>query len=989
MLMVDWLRKNRLIGTILSTWHHRCWLVVLLICAGCNYPTLELPIDQTAQLLSGNWEYRYGSSPMLADGSAAWSKPEHHDDGWLSGSVHRSPPGRRGQDTLWMRTRIDSNRVRESVVYFPSIQYYYESFVDGKPAGGYPFRSKDEIHRFDGTQAAFVRLPASNKPCIITLKITSHKRPIGLSSEPLIGDFSDILIKTMISSLGKAIVGLSFLVIGLIGFIIFAMRRREYSYFNFSLLCWAIGIYMTCSLGLANYIFYPYPGWWWEAEICALYFIGITGLLFYKSIFGPGPLHATKYLVYGYLLLGGALIVFVSLFSASMPQVLFYIQIGFITASIYMTSYSVAIAVTGNIDARIMGLGFLFVLLSAIYQMLASMGILKQGDAGVHYVAFVMVMMNVVVMARRFRVINERVRNYASMLQLTMANADNSDEAARAQIALKQINQVLPISCSALYLISSESSMLSLIANHGPAIDPAAFDYRKELAQLAIEKGKTIGGVIPAVEQSKHVDKITSPSIKRAMATVLTSQDRVLGALYVELKPALASLSSDDLDLLHGLSQQIAISILAARAVRIAADSEFVQTKMTKQQELLLAAARLAKGDLSTPISTQDPDEFGQLASALESMRRDLNQKIQTLESNNREIRELNDELRRQIDQRSRRVLDIVLSSDDKITQKRSYFAPNSMLGEYYRVIRLIGQGAMGSVYEVERVTDGRHLAAKVLTAQADRSAMVRFVREAQLLARLVHPNLVSIVDVDVNEQGTLYLVMELVQGRTLKNCRSEYREFRRGVPILYQIAEGLAAVHAAGVVHRDLKPANVLIEEGLGGKAPLVKLVDFGFSTIAKGFAHSVPTPSAPRRPLVSPLLTGEISIVSAVPARAKPQGDPTIPESELHQSVPQIVGTPMYMAPECRDRIKGASPPADIFSFGVLAYEILTGDLPFSTPLILEASPELVSYRSFRGRCPEMPAHIADILDRALSLSPTARPTATELAATLRPAF
>ena len=194
--------------------------------------------------------------------------------------------------------------------------------------------------------------------------------------------------------------------------------------------------------------------------------------------------------------------------------------------------------------------------------------------------------------------------------------------------------------------MSSESNMLSLIANHGPPIDPAVFDYRKELAQLAIAKGKTIGGVIPAVEQGTQADKSTSPLIRRAMATVLTSQDRVLGALYVELKPSLASLSSDDLDLLHGLSQQIAISILASRAGRIAADSEFVQTKMTKQQELLLAAARLAKGDLSTPISTQDPDEFGQLASALESMRRDLNLKLQTLEANNREIRERSEERR-------------------------------------------------------------------------------------------------------------------------------------------------------------------------------------------------------------------------------------------------------------------------------------------------------------------------------------------------------
>ena len=143
-------------------------------------------------------------------------------------------------------------------------------------------------------------------------------------------------------------------------------------------------------------------------------------------------------------------------------------------------------------------------------------------------------------------------------------------------------------------------------------------------------------------------------------------------------------------DRLNGLSQQIAISLLTARAGRIAADSAAVQSRMSRQQELLQAAERLAKGDLSTEISTQDPGELGQLAAALEEMRKDLNQKIQTLEANNREIRELNEELRRQIDQRSRRVLDLALSSDDKRSPRKNHFAPGSMLGEYYRVIRLI-----------------------------------------------------------------------------------------------------------------------------------------------------------------------------------------------------------------------------------------------------------------------------------------------------------
>jgi hypothetical protein len=128
---------------------------------------------------------------------------------------------------------------------------------------------------------------------------------------------------------------------------------------------------------------------------------------------------------------------------------------------------------------------------------------------------------------------------------------------------------------------------------------------------------------------------------------------------------------------------------------------------------------------------------------------------------------------------------------------------PGSLLGEVYRVIRSIGQGAAGAVYEVERSTDHQRLAAKVLSGEADENTLIRFAREAQLLARLSHPNLISIVDVDVSPGGTLFIVMELVKGTSLRNLRHRYGDLAWSLPVLHQIAIALAAVHERGIIHR------------------------------------------------------------------------------------------------------------------------------------------------------------------------------------------
>jgi serine/threonine protein kinase len=205
----------------------------------------------------------------------------------------------------------------------------------------------------------------------------------------------------------------------------------------------------------------------------------------------------------------------------------------------------------------------------------------------------------------------------------------------------------------------------------------------------------------------------------------------------------------------------------------------------------------------------------------------------------------------------------------------------------------------MGAVYEVVRNTDGETFALKVITGRVSRTDAVRFAREAEIGARVRHPNLVSIVDVGIAESGAPFLVMELSRGGSLEECRGRFGDVTWAVPLLRQIARGLAALHDVGIVHRDLKPANVLLSDGTA--SPLARISDFGISRFDE-----------------------------AVDAGARTAAAATATGS--------ILGTPLYMAPEMA---RGGSPvaAADVYAFGIVAYEMLTGRPPFAMPPVLLA--------------------------------------------------
>ncbi len=308
------------------------------------------------------------------------------------------------------------------------------------------------------------------------------------------------------------------------------------------------------------------------------------------------------------------------------------------------------------------------------------------------------------------------------------------------------------------------------------------------------------------------------------------------------------------------------------------------------------------------------------------------------LEQRIEEIEVLNEELRRQVERRSRELGDVLARGWRRFASVM--LTPGALVDERYRVGEVLGSGAMGAVYRVQRVTDEKDLALKVMIGAAD---PVRFAREAEIAAQVRHPNIVPVVDVGAAPEGYLYLVMELVRGVTLEDLRSKFGDAERAHRVLAHVAAGLEALHARGIVHRDLKPSNIILEEG---EALTARIADFGV---------------ARQDDVVSPL--------AATASQFKRTG------------TGELVGTPLYMAPECAKGGEHVTVASDIFALGVIACELYTGRYPYTTAPVIQALCATPARPDLTG-IPDG----ASWIGRALDVDLVARPTASEIADLLR---
>jgi len=334
----------------------------------------------------------------------------------------------------------------------------------------------------------------------------------------------------------------------------------------------------------------------------------------------------------------------------------------------------------------------------------------------------------------------------------------------------------------------------------------------------------------------------------------------------------------------------------------------------------------------------QAPEVLSRVGSHLQlfRLRRALERKQAELAAQNADLSRKNQELMR------------AQARTDRVFSAFAAALPGTVLDGKYRLDEKIGAGGFATVYRGEHQALGRPVAVKVFRPKEGNDnpeALELFRREGTSACRLNHPNAVSVFDCGISDAGIAYLVMELLEGTTLSQLLVDGHTLpaQRCAQILGPVCAALAEAHTTGLIHRDVKPDNIFLHQTQRGE--VVKLLDFG---IAKVLSR-----------------------------------DATAAGAQLTQG---IMGTPAYLAPE---RLTGAEYDgrADVYSVGVVFYQMLCGRVPF--PLSQGQGPLAMALASVMRVPPpitvSVPPAVERALERALARDPNQRPTASELARTL----
>jgi serine/threonine protein kinase len=263
---------------------------------------------------------------------------------------------------------------------------------------------------------------------------------------------------------------------------------------------------------------------------------------------------------------------------------------------------------------------------------------------------------------------------------------------------------------------------------------------------------------------------------------------------------------------------------------------------------------------------------------------------------------------------------------------------PGSLISGKYRIVRLLGDGGMGSVYEATHEVLGTSVALKFLFPHLARipGLTERVLREARVSATIRSPHVTQVTDVDQLPNGVPFLVMELLKGESLQRLLNRVKRLPRDQAIDFglQVLVGLEAAHALGVVHRDLKPDNAFVTQVSAG--PVIKLLDFGIAKVRTSSEYkNLTRPGA-------------------------------------------VMGTPEYMAPEQAFSADQADTRSDIYSVGVMLYEMLSGQLPAAG-----STPQEIAGNVIAGRITPIEQHhlslpqgLVNLIHRAIQAKPEERP-------------
>nr|HNH84941.1 protein kinase [Acidobacteriota bacterium] len=348
-------------------------------------------------------------------------------------------------------------------------------------------------------------------------------------------------------------------------------------------------------------------------------------------------------------------------------------------------------------------------------------------------------------------------------------------------------------------------------------------------------------------------------------------------------------------------------------------------------------------------------NRFNRVYTELDSLNQELESKVAdrtvALAETVAQLQEAQVQTERKVQEISQKNQELIASQQqaDRIFSALAEALPGTVLDEKYRLEEKIGEGGFGVVFRGTHLSLGRAIAVKVFKPRPgndNADAVERFKREGISVSRLTHPNVINVLDSGISTQGIAYMVMELLSGKSLEadlKTRT-VTTLRHCLEVIIPVCHALAEAHRLGIIHRDIKPDNIFLNQTPEGE--VIKVVDFG---IAK--------------------MVGD-------------EGDENYRKLTMTNS---LIGTPVYMSPE-RVAAKPYDGRSDVYSVGIVLFELLTGRPPFERDLsglvglmlahMNDAPPSICSLN------PQIPPIIETIVLKTLEKNPDDRPTAKELA-------
>jgi tRNA A-37 threonylcarbamoyl transferase component Bud32 len=273
------------------------------------------------------------------------------------------------------------------------------------------------------------------------------------------------------------------------------------------------------------------------------------------------------------------------------------------------------------------------------------------------------------------------------------------------------------------------------------------------------------------------------------------------------------------------------------------------------------------------------------------------------------------------------------------MSERDTLIEPDTIIAERYRIVRQVGKGGMGKVYEAKHASIGRRVAIKILNKEfsEDKEALERFQQEAKIAGTIGHINICEVLDFGTTAEGQPFLVMEYLEGESVASML----ETRKALPlnvafaIIKQVLDALEEVHGRGIVHRDLKPENIILTT-IRGHGMVVKLLDFGISKVMK--AHT---------------------------------------ESMRLTKTGTMMGTPYYMSPEQIRGNRDIEYTTDLYSSGVILYEMICGKVPYGGANYNDVILSIVEdpFPDPRKLLPGLSSDIARLLRRSMEKDPMKR--------------